>query len=121
LASSHEGLSSAPRCLRAREGFIPIRKRANCPQESNRRYVLEYGTDRIEIHKDALKKGERVLLVDDLLATGGTAIAAAALIEKLGAVVVEMAFIVDLPDVGGKKKLLDKGYNIFALTEFEGD
>jgi adenine phosphoribosyltransferase len=62
-----------------------------------------------------------VLLIDDLLATGGTALAAAALIEKLGAIVVEMAFIVDLPYVGGKKKLLEKGYNVFALTEFEGD
>jgi adenine phosphoribosyltransferase len=84
-------------------------------------YELEYGTDRIEIHKDALRKGERVLLIDDLLATGGTALAAAALVEKLGAKIVEMAFIVDLPDVGGKKKLTEKGYTVFALTEFEGD
>ena len=67
------------------------------------------------------KKGERVLLVDDLLATGGTALAAAALVEKLGAKVVEISFIVDLPDVGGKKRLLEKGYKVFALTEFEGD
>ena len=62
-----------------------------------------------------------MILVDDLLATGGTALAAAALVEKLGAKVVEIAFIVDLPDVGGKKKLLEKGYKVFALTEFEGD
>ena len=104
------------------KGFIPIRKKGKLPAEvESQEYVLEYGTDRIEIHRDALKKGERVLLVDDLLATGGTALAAAALIEKLGAVVVEMAFIVDLPDVGGKKKLLEKGYTVFALTEFEGD
>lgn len=82
---------------------------------------MEYGTDRIEIHKDAIKKGDRALLIDDLLATGGTAAAAAALIEKLGGTVVEMAFIVDLPDVGGKKKLTTKGYKVFALTEFEGD
>ena len=66
-------------------------------------YELEYGTDRIEIHKDAIKTGDRVLLIDDLLATGGTAMAAAALIEKLGGKVVEMAFIVDLPEVGGKR------------------
>ncbi len=104
------------------KGFIPIRKKGKLPAEvESQEYALEYGTDRIEIHKDALKKGERVLLVDDLLATGGTAVAAAALIEKLGARVVEMAFIVDLPDLGGKKKLLEKGYKVFALTEFEGE
>ena len=104
------------------KGFIPIRKKGKLPAEVEfQEYALEYGTDRIEIHKDALRKGERVLLVDDLLATGGTALAAATLVEKLGAVVVEMAFIVDLPDVGGKKKLLEKGYPVFALTEFEGE
>jgi adenine phosphoribosyltransferase len=104
------------------KGFIPIRKKGKLPAEViSQEYELEYGTDRIEIHKDALKQGERVLLVDDLLATGGTALAAAALVEKIGAKVVEMCFIVDLPDVGGKKKLLEKGYKVFALTEFEGD
>jgi adenine phosphoribosyltransferase len=104
------------------KGFIPVRKKGKLPAEVvSQEYDLEYGTDKIEIHKDALKKGERVLLVDDLLATGGTALAAAALIEKLGAQVVEIAIIVDLPDVGGKKRLLDKGYSVFALTEFEGD
>ncbi len=103
-------------------GFVPIRKKGKLPAEVvSQEYSLEYGSDRIEIHKDALKKNERVLLIDDLLATGGTALAAAALIEKLGAIVVEMAFIVDLPEVGGKEKLLKKGYNVFALTEFEGD
>jgi adenine phosphoribosyltransferase len=104
------------------KGFIPIRKKGKLPAEVvSQEYELEYGTDRIEIHKDALKKGERVILVDDLLATGGTALAAAALVEKLGSVVVEMAFVVDLPDVGGRKKLMDKGYKVFTLTEFEGD
>jgi adenine phosphoribosyltransferase len=104
------------------KGFIPIRKKGKLPAEVvSQEYELEYGTDRIEIHKDALQKGERVLLVDDLLATGGTAMAAASLVEKLGAKIVEMAFIVDLPDVGGKKKLSEKGYKVFALTEFEGD
>jgi len=104
------------------KGFIPVRKKGKLPADIEfQEYALEYGTDRIEIHKDALTKGERVILVDDLLATGGTALAAAALIEKLGAKVVEMAFIVDLPDVGGKKKLLEKGYEVFALTEFEGE
>jgi adenine phosphoribosyltransferase len=104
------------------KGFIPIRKKGKLPAEVvTQEYSLEYGMDHIEIHKDALKKNERVLLVDDLLATGGTALAAAALVEKLGAVVMEMAFIVDLPDVGGKKRLMEKGYKVFALTEFEGD
>lgn len=104
------------------KGFIPIRKKGKLPAEVvSQEYSLEYGTDHIEIHKDALKKGERVILVDDLLATGGTAMAAAALVEKLGGIVVEMAFIVDLPEVGGRKKLTDKGYKLFALTEFEGE
>lgn len=104
------------------KGFIPIRKKGKLPAEVvSQEYSLEYGTDKIEIHKDALKRGERVLLVDDLLATGGTALAAAALVEKLGAIVVELAFIVDLPDVGGKKRLMEKGYKVFSLTEFEGE
>jgi len=104
------------------KGFVPIRKKGKLPAEVvAQEYALEYGTDRIEIHKDALKKDERVILVDDLLATGGTALAAAALVEKLGGIVVEIAFVVDLPDVGGKKKLMDKGYKVFTLTEFEGE
>jgi len=104
------------------KGFIPVRKKGKLPGETvSHEYELEYGTDTIEMHKDAIKKGDRVLLVDDLLATGGTAVASAALIEKLGGKVVEMAFIVDLPDVGGAKKLAAKGYKYFCLTEFEGD
>jgi adenine phosphoribosyltransferase len=104
------------------KGFIPIRKKGKLPAEVvTQEYELEYGTDKIEIHKDALKKGERVILVDDLLATGGTALASAALVEKLGGVVVELAFVVDLPDVGGKKKLMEKGYKVFTLAEFEGE
>jgi adenine phosphoribosyltransferase len=104
------------------KGFVPIRKKGKLPAEvESQEYELEYGTDRIEIHRDAIKKGDRVLLIDDLLATGGTATAAAKLIEKLGGTVVEMAFIVDLPEVGGQKKLKEKGYKVFALTEFEGE
>jgi adenine phosphoribosyltransferase len=104
------------------KGFIPVRKKGKLPGETvSHEYELEYGTDTIEMHKDAIKKGDRVLLVDDLLATGGTAVASAVLIEKLGGKVVEMAFIVDLPDVGGAKKLAAKGYKYFCLTEFEGD
>jgi adenine phosphoribosyltransferase len=103
-------------------GFVPIRKKGKLPAEKiSHEYALEYGTDTIEIHKDAIGKGTRVLLVDDLLATGGTALASATLIEKLGGTVAEMTFIVSLPDVGGHKKLTQKGYKVFALTEFEGD
>lgn len=104
------------------KGFIPIRKPGKLPGETvNQEYALEYGTDRMEIHVDAIKRGARVLIVDDLLATGGTAAAAAALIEKLGGTVAEMAFIVNLPEIGGEKKLRDMGYNVFCLTEFEGE
>ncbi len=104
------------------KGFVPIRKAGKLPGEVEaQEYALEYGTDRVEIHKDAFNKGARVLLIDDLLATGGTALAAAQLIEKLGGSVSEMAFIVNLPDVGGEKKLAAKGYKVFSLTEFEGE
>jgi adenine phosphoribosyltransferase len=104
------------------KGFVPIRKPGKLPAEIIRQeYALEYGTDTVEIHKDAFAPGTKVLLVDDLLATGGTALAAAALIEKIGGIVAEMAFIVNLPDVGGEKKLREKGYKVFSLTEFEGE
>ncbi len=104
------------------KGFVPVRKAGKLPAEKvTHEYTLEYGTDKIEIHKDSIQKGTRVLLIDDLLATGGTALAAAALIEKLEGTITEMAFIVDLPDVGGAKKLTQKGYKFFSLTEFEGD
>jgi adenine phosphoribosyltransferase len=104
------------------KGFVPIRKRGKLPGEvESEEYTLEYGTDIIEIHKDAIRPGDRVILVDDLLATGGTAIASAKLVEKLGGTIQEICFIVDLPDVGGHKKVIDAGYKIFCLTEFEGD
>jgi adenine phosphoribosyltransferase len=104
------------------KGFVPIRKKGKLPAEKiSHEYDLEYGTDTVEIHKDAIGSGAKVLLIDDLLATGGTALASAALIEKLGGTVSEMAFIVSLPEVGGYKKLTQKGYKVFFLTEFEGD
>lgn len=104
------------------KGFVPIRKKGKLPAEKvSQEYELEYGTDSIEVHKDAIIKGTDVLLVDDLIATGGTALAAAALIEKLGGRVTEMAFVVDLPEVGGRKKLEARNYHVFALTEFEGE
>jgi len=104
------------------KGFAPIRKKGKLPAEVvSQEYSLEYGTDKVEIHKDAFGSGTRILLIDDLLATGGTALAAASLVEKLGGIVAEMAFIVNLPDVGGEKKLHEKGYRTFSLTEFEGE
>ncbi len=112
----------APLAYRLGVGLVPIRKPGKLPAATiGHDYALEYGRDRIEIHTDAIATGEKVLLVDDLIATGGTAEAAAALIEKLGGAVVECAFIVDLPDVGGRKRLEDKGHKVFALCEFEGD
>jgi adenine phosphoribosyltransferase len=103
-------------------GFVPIRKKGKLPAQTiGHDYELEYGADRVEIHTDAISPGERVLLVDDLIATGGTAEAAATLIRKMGAEVVECCFIVDLPDVGGRKRLEKQGLKVFALCEFEGD
>lgn len=103
-------------------GFIPIRKPGKLPAETiSEEYELEYGKNKIEIHKDAVEEGSKVLLVDDLIATGGTAIAACNLLKKLGAEIVECSFIVDLPDLGGKKKLQEAGYKVFNLVEFEGE
>ncbi len=103
-------------------GFVPVRKKGKLPAETvQHEYELEYGTDTVEMHTDAIVHGAKVLIVDDLIATGGTALAAAALVEKLGATIAEMAFIVNLPDVGGAAKLAERGYRFFALTEFEGE
>ncbi|MCG6933949.1 MAG: adenine phosphoribosyltransferase [Gallionella sp.] len=104
------------------KGFIPIRKKGKLPAETiGHDYELEYGTDRIEIHTDAIQKGDRVLLVDDLIATGGTAEAACTLIEKMGGKIVECSFIIDLPDIGGRARLEKHGQKVFSLCEFEGD
>ncbi len=102
-------------------GFVPVRKSGKLPAETiGHDYALEYGADRVEIHIDAITKGEQVLLADDLIATGGTAEAAIALIHKLGGVVVGCAFVINLPDLGGSKRLTDNGINTFSLCEFEG-
>jgi adenine phosphoribosyltransferase len=104
------------------KGFVPIRKKGKLPAETiGHDYALEYGTDRIEIHTDAISKGEKILLVDDLIATGGTAEAACVLIEKMGGKIVECCFIIDLPDIGGRARLEKHGHKVFALCEFEGD
>ena len=103
-------------------GFVPIRKKGKLPGSViSEAYALEYGEAVMEIHDDALKSGERVLIVDDLLATGGTAAAGIRLCERLGAGVVGCAFVIDLPDLGGRALLEGMGYDVHALTAFEGD
>jgi adenine phosphoribosyltransferase len=103
-------------------GFVPIRKKGKLPAQTHGHdYELEYGTDRVEIHTDAVSPGERVLLVDDLIATGGTAEAAVKLIEKSGGSIVECCFVIDLPDIRGRARLERLGHKVFALCEFEGD
>lgn len=102
------------------KSFVPVRKEGKLPHKTMKQeYTLEYGNAVIEIHKDAIKKGQKVLIVDDLIATGGTLKATIKLVEQLGGEVVECAFLVELPDLKGREKL--KGYNIFSLMEFEGD
>jgi adenine phosphoribosyltransferase len=102
-------------------GFIPIRKKGKLPYRViGQEYSLEYGVDTIEIHADAIRPGDRVLLVDDLVATGGTATAAIDLIRKSGGDIIAAAFVIDLPELGGAQKLRDKGVKIHTLVSFEG-
>lgn len=102
-------------------GFVPVRKRGKLPSGViGRDYALEYGTDRLEIHADAIVPGEQVLLVDDLIATGGTAEAAAALVRDLGGHIVACAVAINLPDLGGTQRLEAQGIETFWLTEFSG-
>lgn len=102
-------------------GFIPVRKKGKLPHETvSVTYALEYGTDEIEVHKDAVSRGERVLLVDDLIATGGTAEGAVKLLSGLGAEVVAACFIVDLPDLGGADKIRRLGVPVRTLVSFSG-
>ena len=102
-------------------GFVPIRKQGKLPHATvGRDYDLEYGTDRVEMHIDAVEHRERVVLVDDLIATGGTAEAAAGLLISSGAEIVEICFVIDLPDLGGRKRLEGHGYKVFSLLAFDG-
>lgn len=104
------------------KGFVPVRKKGKLPAETeSQEYELEYGTDTVEIHKDAIQPGQKVLIIDDLLASGGTSMATAQLVQKLGGKIVELGFIVDLPDVGGSKKLKEAGFKYYAQTSFEGE
>lgn len=106
---------------RLSKGFIPIRKQGKLPAEVERyEYQLEYGTDCVEVHKDAIIRGQRVLLMDDLMATGGTMNASIELLRKLGAEVVSCGVIVDLPELGGSLRLREKGHEVHSLVEFPG-
>lgn len=102
-------------------GFVPVRKKGKLPHTViGEDYDLEYGKDRVEIHADAVKKGERVIVIDDLIATGGTAFAAIRLLERAGAHVVGCAFVIDLPELGGADKIRALGKDVSALVAFEG-
>lgn len=102
-------------------GFIPIRKKGKLPYTTvSESYELEYGSATVEMHTDAVQRGDRVLLIDDLIATGGTMMAGKRLLERLGAVVIEGAAIVDLPELGGAAKLRAAGLPLFTLVSFEG-
>ena len=102
-------------------GFVPVRKKGKLPGKTlSQDYKLEYGEATVEIHEDALDAGERVLIGDDLLATGGTAVAGIKLVEQLGAQVVSCAFVVDLPELGGRKVLTDMGLDVHTICDFEG-
>ncbi len=102
-------------------GFVPIRKQGKLPSATIREhYSLEYGESAVEIHQDAVEAGETVLVVDDLLATGGTAEAGIRLLERLGADISGCSFIVDLPDLGGRRRIAELGLDVHALCEFRG-
>jgi adenine phosphoribosyltransferase len=102
-------------------GFVPVRKKGKLPFDTvTERYALEYGSAEVELHADACAPGDRVLLIDDLIATGGTMMAARRLVERLGGVVVEGAAIVDLPELGGSRRLRDAGLPLYTLTSFDG-
>ena len=102
-------------------GFVPVRKKGKLPAATvEQAYQLEYGEAVMEVHEDAIQPGENVLLVDDLLATGGTAEAGVSLIERLGGKVAGCAFVIDLPDLGGRKRLEALGLEVHALCAFEG-
>jgi adenine phosphoribosyltransferase len=102
-------------------GFIPIRKKGKLPHETvSIAYSLEYGVDQMEMHKDAVVRGEKVILIDDLIATGGTAEAACRLLTQLGAEIIAACFIVDLPDLGGARKIEKLGIPVHSLMAFDG-
>jgi adenine phosphoribosyltransferase len=101
-------------------GFVPVRKKGKLPAETvEESYILEYGSGTLEIHKDAIEPGDRVVIVDDLIATGGTVSATVLLVRGLGAEIIECAFLIELPDLKGRRRIAD--CKIFAMMEFEGE
>jgi adenine phosphoribosyltransferase len=103
-------------------GFVPVRKQGKLPWKTiGEDYQLEYGSDRVEIHKDAIEEGTQVLLVDDLIATGGTAEATIRLIRQAGGQVAGCSFVIDLPDLGGRKRIENLGVEVLTLCDFEGE
>jgi adenine phosphoribosyltransferase len=103
-------------------GFVAVRKQGKLPWTTvGQDYELEYGTDRVEVHTDAILEGEQILLVDDLIATGGTALAAIDLIQRVGGEIVGCAFVIDLPDLGGSRRIAERGLPLHTLCEFEGE
>jgi len=115
-------LFGAPLALEMGIGFVPVRKPGKLPRETiSETYDLEYGTDTLEIHKDAIEPGENVLMIDDLLATGGTIVATANLIKRLGGIAQYAGFVINLPEIGGEQKLIQDGITPFSLCEFEGE
>jgi adenine phosphoribosyltransferase len=112
----------APLALELGLPFVPVRKPGKLPRETvSQSYQLEYGEDILEIHKDAIKEGDKVLLIDDLLATGGTIEATVKLVNKLGGNATDVAFVISLPELGGEERLADLGLNILKLVEYEGE
>jgi adenine phosphoribosyltransferase len=102
-------------------GFVPVRKKGKLPGETiGQNYALEYGVDTIEIHADVLDAKDKVLLIDDLIATGGTALAAVQLLRRTGATIANAGFVIDLFDLGGAEKLRAAGVDVFKLIDFEG-
>jgi adenine phosphoribosyltransferase len=113
---------AAPLAYLLNVGLILIRKPGKLPHKTiDQEYELEYGTDRIEIHTDAINDGDKVLIVDDLIATGGTAEATVKLVKKMHGEIVECCFVIDLPDIGGRARLENMGQKVFTLCEFEGE
>lgn len=114
-------LFGAPLALEMGVGFVPVRKPGKLPRKTiSQTYQLEYGTDTLEIHTDAIVEGDKVLMVDDLLATGGTIEATTQLIRQLGGTVEHAAFVINLPEIGGDKRIEKLGIEVFSLCEFEG-
>lgn len=115
-------LFGAPLALEMGIGFVPVRKPGKLPREViSESYELEYGTDVLEIHQDAIEPGDKVLMIDDLLATGGTMVATANLIRRLGGITEHAGFVISLPEIGGHEKLLEHGVTPFSLIEFDGE